>query len=104
MSRCIGIQRIAVKRVGQGDKMRNDVTGRDKTSPRHRVLKYVIAGGKHSFIVGLAMAIVPICAHAQNAQPPMSLPLAVKAVTSPSYGYVAPSVPFVSWLAMVSAS
>ena len=82
--------------------MRNDVTGRDKPSARGRALKSIIAGGKHCFIVGLAMAFVPVYAHAQNA--PMSLPLAVKAATSPSNGYVAPSGPFVSWLAMVSAS
>jgi hypothetical protein len=82
--------------------MRNNVTGRDKPSARGRALKSIIAGGKHCFIVGLAMAFVPVYAHAQNV--PMSLPLAVKAATSPSNGYVAPSGPFVSWLAMVSAS
>ena len=50
------------------------------------------------------IAFAPVYAQAQNAQPPMSLPLAVKAAATPSNGYATPSGPFVSWLAMVSAS
>jgi hypothetical protein len=82
--------------------MRNDLVGRDKISARGRRLKVMVARGKYCFLVGVAIAIAPVCARAQNAQP-MSLPLAVKAATVPSNGYVN-SGPFVSWLAMVSAS
>jgi len=88
--------------------MRNGTTGRDRLAntsvPRGRRLKVMIARWKRCFLIGLAIAFLPVCAHAQNSQPPMSLPLAVKAATSPSYGYVAPSGPFISWLAMVSAT
>jgi hypothetical protein len=85
--------------------MTNDANNRGNPTPalaRGRAFKFMVARGKGCFIVGLAMALAPVCAHAQDAQPPFSLP--VKA--PPLGGYLSPGpvTPFTPWLDMVSAS
>jgi hypothetical protein len=86
--------------------MRSDATDGNRlpkiSAARGRRLKALLAGGKRCFLVGAAIAIAPVCAHAQNAQPPMSMPLAVKAM-DPSGAYYN-SGWFASWLDMVSAT
>lgn len=67
-----------------------------------RRLRALIALSKHCCLVAAAIAIAPVCAHAQNAQPPMSMPLAVKTM-DPSAAYYN-SGPILSWLNMVSAT
>ena len=49
--------------------------------------------------VGAAIALAPVGAHAQNAQPPFSLPVLAPAANGSLY-----SDPFASWLDMVSAT
>jgi hypothetical protein len=62
-----------------------------------------IAYGLRGTIAGLALALTPVCAHAQNAQPPFS-PLAVKALPSDGYLSSGPVTVFTPWLDMVSAT
>jgi hypothetical protein len=53
--------------------------------------------------VGAAISLAPVCAHAQNAQSPYSLP--VKAPPANGYpGDSGPANPILSWLDMVSAT
>ena len=64
---------------------------------RRQAARLAIVWGWRCAVAGLALALVPLAAHAQSASPP----LAVKA--PPSDGY-SPGDPIQSWLAMVSAS
>lgn len=61
----------------------------------------VAARWRYFALVGLAIALAPVSAHAQTAQSPFALP--VKAPPSDPYGYP-PGAPFASWLDMVSAT
>jgi hypothetical protein len=79
--------------------MTNDANNRGNPTPTLARGLAMVARGKCCFIVGLAIAFAPICAHAQSAQPPFSLP--VKA--PPMDGYLSGG-PFASWLDMVSAT
>ena len=67
--------------------MSNITTHQDRpieaSADRNRSLEVVIAGGKRSVLVGLAIAIAPVYAHAQKAQPQYSMPM----VSAPAPNY-----------------
>jgi hypothetical protein len=77
--------------------MTNDANNRGNPTPTLARGLAMVARGKRCFIVGLAIAFAPVCAHAQNAQPP----LLGKAL--PPDGYLS-NGPILSWLDMVSAT
>ena len=62
----------------------------------------MIARGWRCSVAGLTLALAPVAAHAQNAQPPLSLP--VKAPPPDGYLSPGPVTPFTPWLDMVSAT
>ena len=77
-------------------------TGDANTAARGRALSFMGSRWKQGFIVGLSVAFAPVCAHAQNAQPPFSMP--VKAPPMSAYPGQATPYMYMSWLDMVSAT
>ncbi len=78
-------------------------TSRGNLNPiqaRRRALKSMIAWGSGCLVAGLALALAPGYAHAQNVDPP----LPVKAPPPDGYLSPGPVTPFTPWLDMVSAT